>query len=165
MVNASRPPAAICFLGLRSDPQGGGTTLLTSTADVLDQLAPTEHELLRTRTISEGQFFDYRGIGEPLDQFPMLDDGLLRFTAKAEPANIHPELFALYRRLTEVATKSAMPIRLERGHVLVFSNLHYLHGREPLGPGQATLPPTARRCVNQLYLIQCDRCRNTSGHL
>ncbi len=87
MVNASDPPPLTCLFSVRTDPLGGGYTIVSNLQRAVRALNPFDTAELAKPAFQEGQFYDLFGVGQELKRFAViapLSNGMarVRFTAK-----------------------------------------------------------------------------------
>jgi len=169
-VNRSHPPEYIGFLGVRSDPHGGGATILAPLRLAADLLDERYQEILKLPIFTYWTDAEATNVGDSIPKFSVIPDGKgsldpwVRFTAKMLPhlrqdspvlvrENEIPEdlvlesLLEYYRRLTE----HRLVHRLSAGQFLIFSQQSHAHGRLAMGYGQEMIHPGLRRSIRQIY--------------
>lgn len=158
LVNASLPPEYTTLLCVRSDPLGGGPSILSDAHAAVARLSEDSRALLAESAYHYGTFFDLFGVGEEYKPFPILDgsdpgEGFVRFTAKmlarSELSPVHAESA---RELAEELVRGQVSFMLQPGDYLIVAQRRFLHGREALHSGQETIPAADRRLLLQLFL-------------
>lgn len=156
LVNASAPPPYVCLLALRTDPLGGGHSIVSDLRAAVARLSPEHVAALSLPTFHEGRFFDLQHVGHGLERFAVIERraqrGPVRFTAKMladmSLGTQRDALEALDRQLT--ATQARFLLR--PGELLIVDNHRMAHGREALGYPQTEVAPDVRRALHQTYL-------------
>ena len=155
LVNATRPPDYTVLLCIRSDPLGGGLSILSDARAAASRLTPSSRAFLAEKAYRYGSFFDLSDVGEEYTPFAVLDSdpadaGFVRFTAKmlAEPGLDEAHASAA-RELAGHLTGGQLSFMLRPGDVLIVNQHRFMHGREPLGAARKqSCPPTAASCCN-----------------
>lgn len=159
------PPRMIGLLCLRSDPRGGGATVLAPFNQAVagltdDQVAALEEPVFRYFSDPTGGPF-----GPPVERFSILSDasGFIRFTAKmlaTRPPLAHegidpiqPRHLAALAALADRLAATATVTTLRRGEAVFFDQRAWVHGRQALGPDQQTVPAGQRRVLIQSYVV------------
>lgn len=162
LVNATRPPDCTALLCIRPDPHGGGPSILSDARAAVSRLSPSSRALLAEKAYRYGSFFELSDVGEEYAPFAVLDSdraaaGFVRFTAKmlTEPGLDEAHASAV-RELAGHLIGGQLSVMLQRGDILIVNQHRYMHGREPLGAGQETVPSTDRRLLLQLFLRSAD---------
>jgi hypothetical protein len=162
LVNATRPPDYTTLLCIRPDPLGGGLSILSDARDAIARVTPSSRALLADKAYRYGSFFELSDVGEEYTPFAVLDSepadtGFVRFTAKmlTEPG-LDAAHTGAARELAAQMARAEVSFMLERGDLLIVNQHRYVHGRRPLGTGQADVPATARRLLLQLFLRDTD---------
>lgn len=160
-MNASDHPPLTCLFSLRTDPLGGGYTIVSNLQRAVKALDPLHAAELAKPAFQEGQFYDLFGVGEELKRFAVvaqLGNGMdrVRFTAKMIPS-LPPgpgraAMEALERRLVAAQER----FLLHPGYLLIVNNITMAHGREPLGAPQEAVAAYERRLVRQTYMHALD---------
>jgi hypothetical protein len=166
-VNTTMPPDWTALLCLRPDPRGGGETILANLQEAANALPPEDVRALEDAAFVEGRFFGLEGLGRELNPFPVLtsaDNGLwrVRYTGKLLydlPDGRRRDVLLRFARLLERTQKT---IRMRGGQLLLMNQRLVAHGRLPLGPGQADVPPAARRLYRQAH-VRADRWQLAVG--
>lgn len=155
-VNTTNPPDYLMLLCLRSDPAGGGASLVSNLQDVADRLTAEDRAFLQERRFVEGQFYDLEGVGSEYKPFPVLErreDGLwwVRATGKMLPEmQDGPEKDAV-ARLIGLLEEHREAVALEPGQLIIVNQILVAHGREPLGE-QSAVPTDERRYFRQGFV-------------
>lgn len=156
-VNTTRPPDYFTFYGLRTDPAGGGMSMVSNLQDMVEQLTPEERKYLQEPRYTEGRFEDMQGVGEEYNPFPVLEmaaSGLwwVRYTGKMLPEM--PESYdkELFTKIGDILYKNRETFMLKPGQLLITRQLLLAHGREELGPNQDQIPAHRRRYLRQSYI-------------
>jgi len=158
IVNSTQPPSYTALFCVRTDPAGGGHTLVSNLQRAVGRLSSGAISHLESRSFSEGRFYGMSGVGVELNPFPVLERAgrhppwIVRFTAKMIPGMkegpAKDALGAFERALVE-AQESFL---LRPGHLLILNQRIVAHGRLPLGPGQHQLTQDQARYLRQTYL-------------
>ncbi|MET7773756.1 TauD/TfdA family dioxygenase [Nocardia sp. NPDC005366] len=158
LVNATEPPDISGLFCIQPDPFGEGYSLVSNVRHALADLDDADRKHLAKPVFRDGVFFDVSGIGAEYDPFPIVDglppsEGYIRFTAKmlGERDPDDPATLAALR-LGHRLTARQQRFRLERGDLLLINQHLACHGREPLGPGQETIPESQRRVLRQIFI-------------
>lgn len=149
-VNAEWPPDFVCLLCVREDPLGGGHSLVANFVGVANEVSDEALHVLRNTTFVDGKVVNLSNVGVDVNPFHVFPDSgnvpfryTTRLSCTSNPRYISNALdeldFALRRR-----TKK---FQLRSGQLLVIDQTKALHGREAVGKGQASIPPTHRRLV------------------
>ncbi|MFI8433814.1 TauD/TfdA family dioxygenase [Streptomyces sp. NPDC079020] len=158
LVNASLPPDYTTLLCIRSDPLGGGPSILSDAHAAVAQLSENSRTLLAESAYHYGTFFDLFGVGEEYKPFPILDsseldEGFIRFTAKmlsrSDLGQAHADAA---KELAVELVRGQVSFALQPGDFLIVNQRRFLHGREALHDGQETVPVADRRLLLQLFL-------------
>ncbi|MER5696139.1 TauD/TfdA family dioxygenase [Streptomyces mirabilis] len=158
LVNGTLPPDYTTLLCVRPDPLGGGPSILSDAHAAVARLSENSRALLAETAYHYGTFFDLHGVGEEYKPFPILDgsdpgEGFVRFTAKmlkrSELGQAHADAA---RELAEELVRGQISFMLQPGDYLIVNQRRFLHGREALHSGQATVPVADRRLLLQLFL-------------
>lgn len=159
LVNVTQPPDYTTLLCVRRDPLGAGASILSDARAAVSRLTPSSRALLTDVAYRYGSFFELSDVGEEYKPFPVLDGepadlGFVRFTAKmllAESGLDEAHAHAA-KELTDQLAAGQVSFTLQRGDVLIVNQHYWVHGREPLGDGQADIAPEDRRLLLQLFL-------------
>ncbi|WP_125264496.1 TauD/TfdA family dioxygenase [Streptomyces alboflavus] len=166
IVNATRPPDYLAQWCLRPDPRGGGHTLISHLRRAVLRLDDEERRLLTDRAFTHGDFAGLRGVGDEYRPFPVLDgrehrDGFVRFDARILPGMDSREAHtSAARALEREVIAGQRRFLLARGDLIVINQHVCAHGRERLGPDQATVHDDEHRMLHQMFL----RARRGSTH-
>ncbi|MFB7176892.1 TauD/TfdA family dioxygenase [Streptomyces sp. NPDC056257] len=158
VVNGTLPPDYTTLLCVRRDPLGGGPSILSDAHAAVSRLSEDARALLAEKAYHYGTFFDLHGVGEEYTLFPILDgsapgEGFVRFTAKMlERSRLGREHADAAGKLAEELVRGQVTFMLEPGDYLIVNQRRFLHGREALHSGQATIPVADRRLLLQLFL-------------
>jgi hypothetical protein len=81
----------------------------------------------------------------------------VRLTAKmlTEPG-LDPAHARAAQQLADELIRGQVSFTLQRGDFLIVNQHHFVHGREPLAPGQENVAPEQRRLLLQLFLRRAD---------
>jgi hypothetical protein len=87
VVNSTRPPDFAVLLCVRSDPLGGGCSVVSNLWRAVERLPEETLDLLRKPAYRDGAFFELTEVGDEYSPFPILEglpvgQGFVRFTAK-----------------------------------------------------------------------------------
>ncbi|MBB4981554.1 hypothetical protein [Streptomyces nymphaeiformis] len=158
VVNSTLPPDYIAQLCVRPDPRGQGHSLISQARRAVDRLGYADAELLTHPRYVDGSSFEFTGVGEEWQPFPILDglppsEGFVRFTDKmlADAAPADPYIKA-GRALERELIVGQRRFPLGRGDLLIANQHLCCHGREALGNGQEDVPEDERRLVLQIFL-------------
>lgn len=158
LVNATRPPDYTTLLCVRTDPLGGGPSILSDAHAAVARLSETSRSLLAETAYHYGTFFDLFGVGEEYKPFPILDGsdpgvGFVRFTAKMlERSQLGQSHADAARQLAAELVRGQVSFMLQPGDYLIVNQRRFLHGRKALHSGQETIPVADRRLLLQLFL-------------
>ncbi len=162
MLTFSAFPTGMAILCERPDPTGGGRTVLADIGRAVARLSPREVDALRAKVFSYWRDDGLINVGEHLELFPVLPeaaDGRVRFTSKMPariakvplpkeaPAGAESAVLALIAALDA----ERMTLHLTAGDLVLFSQLHYCHGRSELGEGADQVATHLRRQLWRLY--------------
>ncbi|WP_413809425.1 TauD/TfdA family dioxygenase [Streptomyces sp. OE57] len=165
LVNATQPPDYTTLLCVRPDPLGAGASILSDARAAVSRLTPSSRALLTDAAYRYGSFFELSDVGEEYKPFPVLDGepadrGFVRFTAKMLAESGLDEAHAhAAKELADQMIAGQVAFTLQRGDFLIVNQHYWVHGREPLGDGQADVAPEHRRLLLQLFL----RSAGTTG--
>lgn len=164
-VQRTHPPDVIMLLGERDDPLGGGASLIAPFEQARSSLLAQDIALLSTPYLRYWNDEGAKDVGQALERFALFDGPWTRFTSKMLPhldgsatvftqeaLDEQPRVREALLRFEASLNAHASRARLMPGHLLIFSQRHFAHGREALGHDQATLPPHRRRLLRQAYL-------------
>lgn len=166
MVDREFSPRYIALYCQRSDPRGGGGSMLSDVRAALERLSPPELDTLAKPAFSYFADQGVFGVGKHLERFPIVPpepNGFVRFTSKMLPHLEKGELFdpalaspsdvvSAFSSLTSEVKEGRFSYRLEEGEMLVFDQFRFAHARMPLGDGQENVPINARRLLRQTYV-------------
>ncbi|MFF9310891.1 TauD/TfdA family dioxygenase [Streptomyces sp. NPDC014748] len=157
LVNATLPPDYTTLLCVRSDPLGGGLSILSDAHAAVARLSEDSRALLSEPAYHYGTFFDLHGVGEEYKPFPVLDgstsEGFVRFTAKMlERSRLDHAHADAARDLAKELVRGQVSFMLQPGDYLIVNQRRFLHGREALHNGQEAVPVGDRRLLLQLFL-------------
>lgn len=162
MMTFTRFPNAMAIMCERTDPNGGGATLLAAISEATERLSAEDRHALGAPAFSYWMDDGLINVGRHLEQFPVLPGepgGRVRFSSKL-PDRIAktPSLSGAARealpsihRFVASLERSAIRLMLAPYDVILFSQYHYCHGRSELGEDQAVLDPASRRQLWRLY--------------
>jgi hypothetical protein len=162
MMTFSRFPNAMAIMCERTDPNGGGATLLAAIAEATERLSAEDRYALSAPAFSYWMDEDLINVGHHLEQFPVLPGepgGRVRFSSKLPDriaktpslsCQAEKSLPAIHRFVASLE-RSAIRVMLAPYDVILYSQFHYCHGRSELGQGQANLDPGSRRQLWRLY--------------
>ncbi|MFJ3365772.1 TauD/TfdA family dioxygenase [Streptomyces anthocyanicus] len=158
IVNATMPPDYSVLLCVRPDPRGEGHSLVSQVRRAVERLDAKERALLADEVFRDGVFYELTGVGEEWNPFPIIDgkpvdEGFVRFTAKMLPERDQEDPHTIAARaLDRELIAGQKRFRLERGDMVIVNQHLCMHGREPLGAGQETVPEGKRRLLWQMFL-------------
>lgn len=145
---------------------GAGASILSDARAAVSRLTPSGRALLADVAYRYGSFFELSDVGEEYKPFPVLDGepadlGFVRSTAKMPLAEsgLDEEHAHAAKELTDQLAAGQVSFTLQHGDVLIVNQHHWVHGREPLGDGQADVAPEDRRLLLQLFLRSAKRHR------
>ncbi len=157
MVNTTKPPQFVTFVGVRKDPAGGGFSTASHFPSAIDALTDEEKELLAQPVFEEGQFFDLTQVGEEYKPFPVLtmtDEGYwhARYSGKGMAINSagSSKTAQALERFGEILEGNASRFLLDANDVAIFNQRISAHGREALGEDYARFEE--QRLITQLFL-------------
>lgn len=165
-VNASKPPDYVCLYCERSDPLGGGASLLSALAPAIETLTSDDREALLSTRFTDGRVDDLLNIGSDINPFPLLEPDVewpLRYTASMKPVNSSPKVAAAKSRLDQSLRANATRFHIPTGSALIFDNRRLVHARCGLGDGQEGLHPGDRRLLIQAFASRDRSERKTNG--
>lgn len=164
-VQRAQPPDVIMLLGVREDPLGGGASVIAPLEPARSSLSAQDVELLSTPYLRYWNDEGAKDVGQALERFALLDEPWTRFTSKMLPhfdgsatVFVHesldeqPRVREALLRFDASLSAHTTRARLMPGHLLIFSQRHFAHGREALGLDQASLPDYKRRLLRQAYV-------------
>jgi hypothetical protein len=151
--NVERVPDFTSLLMLRSDPAGGGQSLIGDLQSALADLAPADRAELSEVAYFEGSAEGLHGTGAPRMPFPVVDTAgtgrpWIRWGNKmtGDPRNNgHADVL---ERFAEALDGHTRMLGLDRGALLILDQQRTAHGRMALGD-QTGLPDGTRRLINQ----------------
>ncbi|MFJ9379262.1 TauD/TfdA family dioxygenase [Streptomyces sp. NPDC101455] len=166
LVDRDLVPRYIALYCVRADPLHGGASATADLWQAADALSGSDRALLAEPVFSYFADADVHGVGGSLERFPVLpariDGGEpIRFTTKMRPhldrgelihAEQPPVTAAAFGRFVDAVFACRSTVRLQPGHLLVFDQHRYAHGRMPLGEGQETIDGDERRLLKQTYV-------------
>jgi alpha-ketoglutarate-dependent taurine dioxygenase len=157
VVNSTRPPDLVSLCSVRSDPLGGGQTIVSNLQLAASLLSRDEQEQLQRSIFREGQFYGMSGVGHELNPFPVLQpriDGLwtVRFTGKMLPDMAESPDKRLAQKFERNLIQNQETFLLQPNQLLIANQLLVAHGRLALGTNQESVPADQRRLLFQSYL-------------
>jgi hypothetical protein len=145
MLTFENYPTGMAILCERPDPGGGGQTLLSSVDNIETALSNEERRLLNQPLFSYWKDEGLINVGEHLDEFAVLPSSAaqrVRFTSKflsrfeqLSPPVEEPVALALTAAIEKaiaVLEAKATRLTLRYGQAVLFSQLHWCHGRTAL---------------------------------
>ncbi|NMO50693.1 TauD/TfdA family dioxygenase [Actinoplanes sp. TBRC 11911] len=150
--NVQRVPDYTSLLILRSDPAGGGASIVGDLQAALASLSDADRAVLRRPVFFEGQADGLLGVGDPLLPFPVLTDAAdggrpwIRWAGKLLGDSRNYDHLAVLQRFADALQLEARSVALERGQLLIADQQRIAHGRTALGP---VSPDDAPRCLLQ----------------
>lgn len=164
-------PRYIAFLCLRSDPNGGGATYLSSFAAGISKCSAETVKALRSPLYSYWADPTGEPFGAPLDCFsilpPELGEQPVRFSAKMLDSHLQAKQEVILRagergkeasvelaRFAKAMAAVKRSVRLQRADMLIFDQFHFAHGRGALVGDQGGVPIWRRRLLMQAYLTE-----------
>jgi hypothetical protein len=162
MLTYSDFPNAMAILCERSDPSGGGATVLSDIRGAISELSRDHQQALREAVFSYWEDHGLINVGGYLPTWSILPtplDPRFRFTSKLlnrmakEPLPVEnsvPYLAAVSELIKSLEAHSTS-IQLKAGDLVLFSQNEYCHGRTGLGTGALDVPSDARRQLWRLY--------------
>lgn len=130
-VNMRRPPRYVVLLCLRSDPHGGGHSLICDTSGVAELLsAPSRATISRLRIPSE-PVYDLQHVGEALPSYRLDEgDGFLRYSGRyLDDYGLESEERAALLELDRLLMLRTSAIPLAPFQALIVDQCRILHGR------------------------------------
>jgi hypothetical protein len=152
--NVERVPDYTSLLVLRSDPAGGGASIVGDLRAAMALLDEQDRAALSEPVYFEGRADGLRGVGAPRLPFPVLDrpvDGgpsWIRWAAKLLTDIRNSARRAILTRFADALDTTARTVMLGRGEVLVVDQQRIAHGRTALGD-QSGLAEGTRRWLVQ----------------
>jgi len=156
LLNAERPPDLTALFCVREDPLGGGENLVSNLQTAVEQLSPTDIEILMQKIFREGQFYGLSGVGKELDPFPVLTRlatlWQVRFSGKMIPSLHDGAEKRTLEKFESLLIQNQERVPLKAGQLLVMNQFLIAHARQALGQGQPLLAADQRRLILQLFL-------------
>ncbi len=162
MLTFSHFPLGMTILCERPDSKNGGSTLL-SDLGVHSKLPQKYADVLRKKRFTYWKDEGLEQVGQHLTTFSILparESSRVRFTSKLSKwFNLHPNLKLNQREVLihaimqyeTLLKRNQIIISLESSQALIFSQLHYAHGRTALGEGQIEVNPSLSRQLWRAY--------------
>lgn len=157
IVNSTNPPDMVVLLSHRTDPLGGGQSLVSNMQDMVKQLSEDEVAELQQSKFQDGRIFQMSHIGEEYKPFPVLEKASdsswrIRFTGKMiHNMSDNPER-RMIQKLEKMLEKQQESFLLMPGQAIILNQRVVAHGRLPLGQDQESLTPDIRRHLFQMYM-------------
>ncbi|MDY7989862.1 TauD/TfdA family dioxygenase [Paenibacillus polymyxa] len=159
-------PDVISFHCIRKDPQGGGDTLLCDMTKILNFLSVEEIDLLSLNIYKYWKDEGIDVLGNSMSSFSIIKDRIIRYTSKMkkhlyahsadvlthEGLSYVEKLIALFEKLDLLIDNNMEEIKLEAGHLMLFNQLRFTHGRGELGSNQQDISKVERRLISQSYV-------------
>jgi Taurine catabolism dioxygenase TauD, TfdA family len=160
--NVEHVPDFTCLLMLRSDPAGGGQSLVADVHAALAELSGTDRAELSEDAYFEGRAEGLHGTGAPRMPFPVRDATgpgrpWVRWSAKMLDDPRNSGRAGVLRRFASALDGHSRTVTLTRGAMLIADQQRTAHGRAALGD-QAGLPDGTRRLI-----IQAKAARDASA--
>lgn len=155
--NTTNPPDYRAHYSLRTDPRGGGISLLSNVQDMVDKLTAGEVEALSQPRFMEGRSLEMRGVGHEYSPFPVLErqnNGLwmVRLTGRTLPETTNDTDKRLLRHVGRLLFEGRERFTLRPTSLLITNQHIVAHGQTPPGSGQEAVPQNQRRYLRQSYL-------------
>jgi hypothetical protein len=159
VVNSTQPPDIVVLASVRTDPLGGGQTIVSNLQHAIAQLTDVELAPLFQRAFREGVFYGMSGVGTEMNPFPILEYDSspvprVRFTAKMDFGSQPSESLPSLLRIHKLLRANQQSFVLMPSQLLMLNQRIVSHGRFPLGAGQERLRPEESRYLRQTYLHQ-----------
>jgi hypothetical protein len=154
-VNANNPPDLVCLLCVRSDPLGGGASLIASLDGIERELNPTTQEVLSFPLYRYGEVRNLNGVGNDANPFPVLDLGArwtYRYTGKLMDSVLNDKAHVALQAVGNILASREVSFTLSRGDLLLLDQHRVTHGRRRLGQGQHQIPEDKRRLLLQSFV-------------
>jgi hypothetical protein len=148
-VNASLPPDYVFLFSVRSDPAGGGASLIAPIS-VVDGLSDELKRQLRRPIYRDGRVADLTNVGVDINPFSVLDEQArfcVRFTGKLLASTGDEAAQAALQELDKRLRVAAERVAVQAGEMLVIDQRLALHGRCALGKEQKRIPEPERRLL------------------
>lgn len=152
-VNAENPPDIVLLYCERSDPNGGGETILAPTS-AAKSLKVSIADRLRKRIYHDGRVVGLHNIGEDINPFAVIADDeywAFRFTEQLLLANLDSLDLDAITALHEALRAQMITIPVLRGEGILIDQHKILHGRLALGSNQELVPEDHRRLIWQRF--------------
>ena len=152
--NVEAIPEYTSLLVLRSDPGGGGTSLLGDLRAAVTKLGEADQEALREPVFFEGRADGLSGVGRPRMPFPVLEAdqhgelAWVRWAAKMVEDQRNATRAGVLERFAAALAQTTVAVTLGRGQLLIADQRRIAHGRTALGP-QERLADGSRRWIVQ----------------
>ncbi|HZV69808.1 MAG TPA: hypothetical protein VFG10_09695 [Saprospiraceae bacterium] len=163
MLTFKNYPKGMVIYCERPDSKNGGETLLAP-LNLYSFLPIAYANVLMKPSFSYWQDKNLEQIGDHLNQFsvlPTMDDDRVRFTAKLPKwinNNNQEKVHYDRERMLEsiyyydcLLKSNCIRLSLQHGQAVIFSQLHFAHGRSTLGSGQVEIPTELRRLLWRSY--------------
>lgn len=153
LVNSSLPPDYSCLFTERSDPAGGGESIVARFDKAIDDLDECDRANLAEPVLIEGEFYDIDEVGDELNPLPVLrgEDSYIRFTAKWPRIGEDSAVGRAWSALNESLMRSSIEFKMLEGDCLIVDQREVAHGRLSLGGGQEELSAVERRLIHQTF--------------
>ena len=148
-VNAKRPPDLVFLYCLRSDPGGGGASVLSG-VEAIEELSHEERSVLQRPLYRDGVVENLEEVGEDLNPFAVWnphDRYRLRWTGKLLESTRDPDARAALRSLRAALESREEELALRPGQMLVVNQRRAVHGRRALGTAFKDVPRHERRLL------------------
>jgi hypothetical protein len=162
MLAYSHFPSGMALLCERPDPTGGGVTQLARIDRAIKRLSPREVEILKLPIYSYWRDSNLINVGNFLERFsilPMHKKEPVRFTSKMVnriaqvplPSEAPKGTIEAVQAFVNALQKESISILLRPGDLVLYSQLHYCHGRSGLGHTAHTVASHQQRQLWRLY--------------
>jgi hypothetical protein len=152
-VNAENPPDVIVLYCERSDPAGGGDTILAPTAAV-ESLPVHFRQKLHDRCYVDGRVVNLVNVGRDINPFAVISEAQtwqIRFTEQLLHSALDDEAGAAARAFHEALQSQVIELPLYAGDAIIIDQHRMLHGRLALGGAQDKIPAENRRQIWQRF--------------
>lgn len=154
-VNAEQPPDLVCLMCRRSDPQGGGISLISNYSDIQNELCTHTINILSKPIFRDGEVTNLSNIGRDINPFRVFSFGSkweFRYTSHLLKSDITEETRIALNELEERLQKRVVRFLLKENQLLLINQHKVLHGRDPLGKNQNIVPPEKQRLLFHSFI-------------
>lgn len=156
-VNAENPPDLVCLLCLRSDPLGGGESLVAQISDIEHLLSTEEICALSRPQFIDGEVVALAGVGKDANPFPVLaltSPWKYRFTMHLIDSEQNGPAFEPLKKVATALESKTISFTLTHGDLLILDQHQVVHGRGAMGKGQEYILEDERRLLLLSYIRQ-----------